>query len=141
MKKAPFIIAMIVVIVAFGLMAKSIFGGDASGKLCRIADYSCNLDNYLADIHKRPPIFTNANSVAILNDVSIRKNIQGVMSKDDYEATSMLRVVLSYPQQVQMDIYNSTQIMEDFRLRGREISSLYQRKEFERLLSEISCNT
>jgi hypothetical protein len=139
MRKVLAVSVIAIALLAFALMAKSVIFGDQPPRSCATSDYACNYQQYMADISRKPPDFSRAESVAIATPEALRRNLSSVLSLPDYKSASMLRVILAYPPGARRDLCKSRISMAKLQSRGERISSPYQRQEYQRLLSSMGC--
>lgn len=136
------IFAIVISIAIFGaiaLVVRILYAEEDNRVICEPDDYECNFDSYMDGISRRPPDFSAAPALAIETPRAISQNLDKVISLPDYESTSMLRVIIEYPNAIQNEICDSEDRMNRLRAREEAIESSYQRQEFSRLLSEIEC--
>jgi hypothetical protein len=138
-KKGLALVVVAIVGLAFALMFKSLIFGERPSRECEEQDYECNFERYMDDISLMPPTFSRANTLAIETSGAVSANIEKIMTLPDYEASSMMRVLLAYSPSTQRSICQSSRFMEQIEARSEDISSPHQREEFARLISQLKC--
>jgi hypothetical protein len=96
--------------------------GCAPAEKCATTDYECNLRLYRQELYHRPPDYSRARQLARAE--YLNRNVQNVLrEKDDYVASSLLRVLAEYPKATRQALCANSRTRSALQRRGELMQS------------------